>query len=373
MSLSLRLIEHLKDLESLRAQWDELASRANAGLYQTWEWTFASAKYHSDMDRLYILTAWDGSQLVGAASFVWRVHNRRLVTTRDLQPLGATHPETVEILAAEEYSRAVAERLAAHLTREAFWDRLLLNSIPTDSPATAHFLSIMQDQGHHISPHTGRPLLVVRLPLSFDDYLSTLHRKTRKNLLWKARHLAKHCMVEELPPDQDLAEALHRFLELHDLRWRLLQRRSLLADQRLRSFYGEIARLLHERGWLRLTFLRSESRYIAAEVVIWHNGRAYARQSGLDVSGAWARYSPGLILTLKNIERAIQGGLREFRLGLGDEPYKRDFGPEEIPTTNYRIVSRALETRAKLLFEVLVLRTRKAVRTVVASSQAGGA
>ncbi len=372
MSLSLRIIERSEDLETLREPWDELASRTNAGLYQTWEWTFASARYHVATSRLYILSAWDGTRLVGVAPFSRHVYKRKLITTCALQPLRETHPENVEVVVAEEYSSAVAEIFADHLTQETFWDTLHLHSVPADSTATERFLSVMSSRGHNISPEPGRPLLVVPLPSSFDEYLGRLRSKTRQNLLWKSRHLARLCVVEELRPGQDLGEALHRFLELHDLRWRRLQRKSLLADQRLRSIYGEVARLLHERGWLRLSFLRSESGYLAAQLVFWHNGRAYGRQSGLDISGAWARYSPGLILALKNIEWAIQAGLREFRLGPGDEPYKWDFAPEMIPTVNYRIVSRALETRAKLFFDFLVQRARGVAKSVVTPGQAIG-
>ncbi|MDR7427869.1 MAG: GNAT family N-acetyltransferase [Armatimonadota bacterium] len=366
MSLSLRIIDQVEDLEGLRGPWDELASCTNAGLYQTWEWTFASARYHMATGRLHILTAWDGTRLVGVAPFVWRPHRRKLVTTCDLHPLDATHPETIELLVAEEYSSTAAEAFADHLTKQGCWDRLHIHSVPPDSIATEHFLCSMARRGHAISQEPGRSLLVVRLPSSFDEYLGRLQGKTRRELLRRSRHLSRLCVVEEVQLGQDLGQALHRFLELHDLRWRLLQRKSLLADQRLRNFYREVAQLLHERGWLRLSFLRSETGYIAADLVFWCNGRAYARQCGLDISGAWTRYSPGLVLALKNIEWAIQAGLREFRLGPGDEPYKRNFAPEVMPTSNYRIVSRALKTRAKLLFDFLIQHTRKVAGTVVA-------
>src|SRR5262245_62597392 len=59
-------LTRLEQFEALRPEWDALLTRAEASLFQTWEWQWSWWR-HFGRGRLCIMTARRGGELVGIA------------------------------------------------------------------------------------------------------------------------------------------------------------------------------------------------------------------------------------------------------------------------------------------------------------------
>lgn len=85
------------------------------------------------------------------------------------------------------------------------------------------------------------------------------------------------------------------------------------------AFHREFAREALLEGWLRLWFLELDGCPVAA----WHGFRRddvdWYYQSGRDPG---APGSPGWVLLMHTLRTAFDDGMREYRLGPGEEPYK---------------------------------------------------
>jgi CelD/BcsL family acetyltransferase involved in cellulose biosynthesis len=79
-------------------------------------------------------------------------------------------------------------------------------------------------------------------------------------------------------------------------------------------------------GEARLYFLKCEGRRFAAVHTFVMNGVMQAYLGGRDPDHPLSRWSPGLLLMVHVITRAIEEGFREFDFLTGDHPYKHHIG-----------------------------------------------
>lgn len=164
-------------------------------------------------------------------------------------------------------------------------------------------------------------------PGDFDDYLSRRSGSFRRQLRRFDRRLSREATIElrQVERESELPSALETFFRLHFGHWTARGGSSLDSD-RIRSFHRDFAAAALARGWLRLLILEADCVPIAA-FYGWRLGGRYAfYQSGID--DRWAKFSAGLVLHGRVIERAIAEGAAEYDMLLGDEPYKLRFCEE---------------------------------------------
>ena len=82
-------------------------------------------------------------------------------------------------------------------------------------------------------------------------------------------------------------------------------------------------------GWLSLDFLEVEGARVAATFSFVYSGVFYLYNSAFDAS--WGAQSPGIVLVVRLIRRAIEQGIRRFDFLRGTERYKFDLGAERLP------------------------------------------
>lgn len=304
-----------EQFEALRPEWDGLQARAEASLFQTWEWQWCWWR-HFGRGRLCLLTARRDGALVGIAPLMLgRYYGLPL---RRLQFIGTLGTDYLDmIMAPGEEAPLVACFLRAIAARRDQWDLVDLQQIRATSPLAA---AAAPPPCHTRRLHQER-CPFVPLPATWEEYSGSLGKSLRKNIGYYRRLMAREHVFEiETVTNGSLPEAMEEFFALHQARWRRRHLPGAFAGARTRRFHHEVAARLLDRGWLRLHRLRLDGRTRAVLYCFNHAGRGYYYQGGFEP--ALARYSPGTVLTAHAIEDAIQLGAREFDFLRGDEPYK---------------------------------------------------
>jgi CelD/BcsL family acetyltransferase involved in cellulose biosynthesis len=159
---------------------------------------------------------------------------------------------------------------------------------------------------------------------SFDDYLGARSASFRKQLRRLDRRLEREAAIElrQTGTAAELDADLATFFRLHFARWSERGGSSLAAGS-ARAFHESFAAAALAAGWLRLLVLEADGEPIAA-FYGWRVGDRYAfYQAGFEES--WSRFSVGLVMHGRIIERAIAEGASEYDMLLGAEAYKFRF------------------------------------------------
>jgi CelD/BcsL family acetyltransferase involved in cellulose biosynthesis len=133
-------------------------------------------------------------------------------------------------------------------------------------------------------------------------------------------------VVEHHTDPADIARLLPDLFDQHVERWADTPHPSLFLDGQQRDFYLRLASTVGPSGRLLLS------------QVLW-NGTAVAMHFGSQYAGTFlwykptfslleAKRSPGEVLLLHLLRRAVETRATTFDFGVGDEPFKRRFATE---------------------------------------------
>jgi CelD/BcsL family acetyltransferase involved in cellulose biosynthesis len=252
-----------------------------------------------------------------------------------------------ELLGGEQVSDSLDAVVAAGL-EAAFWSEFLgspremlaegpirLPGLVEGTPSLSVLPGICRERGVAFAVEEADRSPFIPLPESFETYLERLGKKERHELRRKLRR------AEESEPRpvfrvtgsaEELSRDFPSFLELHR---RSHPEKRRFMDDRMATFFREVADGFLSAGLLRLAFLRGAEGDIAAAFQIETDGALLLYNSGFDPA-AGARLSPGMVLLARCIEDAIRTGFREYDFLRGRERYKYDLGGRD------RIVYRAV-------------------------------
>lgn len=317
-----RLLGAAEALERHADEWRALAEhRGNAFISP--EWFECWNRHYGDGGEVVVAVVGDGNEgLLGLIPFTVERAGR----LRGARIAGANLADWMHPVADPDDESAVAAAAVAALARAARWGALVLDNVDAraswpDAPALAGARLRRIERSSTILPYA-------RLkPGDFDDYLARRSGSFRRQLRRLDRRLAREGSIElrQVACESELSGALDVLFDLHFAHWATRGGSSLDSD-RIRSFHREFAAAALARGWLRLLVLEADGEPIAA-FYGWRLGDRYAfYQSG--VAGGWSKFSVGLVLHGRVIERAIAEGAGEYDMLLGGESYKLRFCEE---------------------------------------------
>lgn len=197
--------------------------------------------------------------------------------------------------------------------------------------------------GAQVIAGKGAPL--VRGPwATWDEYLASRSHNLRGELRRKERRLTEQGMRHTTPASLDeLEPALDALFELHRGRW---GSEASPFFSELETFHRAFARAAFERGWVRLHILDIEGRPVAANYDLRIGDEEWSYQLGRDLRLEHA--SIGLIGTAIAVREAFAEGVKLFRLGPGDQAYKRRLANDDSRLETVGI-AHGLRGRASLL------------------------
>jgi CelD/BcsL family acetyltransferase involved in cellulose biosynthesis len=181
--------------------------------------------------------------------------------------------------------------------------------------------ALLEEQAHR-SP---------RVELSGDFERYSLERRSRLrniNKQWGklARDHAVRFSLES--PDEDLDAELQSAFALEASGWKGRAGTAILSEPQTERFYTALTRSYHARGELRLAWLHVDDFPAAFILALLRNDRVYGLKAGYDER--LRRYSPGLVIVLRAIERCFELGLVSYELGGSDEPWKAYFATSAV-------------------------------------------
>lgn len=171
------------------------------------------------------------------------------------------------------------------------------------------------------------PCLSVCLPGSYEQYLTTLGRKTRQHLKNNFNRLKKQypdANLDAVQKEEEIEKTMNEFFSLHSLRWRQKWQPGVLFLEKTKEFHRSAAKELFKEGKLRLYRLRLNNQIKAVLYGFSFHNKFYFYLSGFHPE--LSLFSPGSLLIAFAIQHAIEEGLKEFDFLRGDELYKYRWG-----------------------------------------------
>ncbi len=309
------------EMAALEPEWQTLAAACTAAtIFQTWEWNAAWWKHYGKGGRRLRLVTFrdDTGTLVGLAPLMTSFWY--LTPLRRLSFLGTGTSDYLDALAAPGWEPAVAENLYDYLETTGGWQIADFQQLRAGSFLRQHFppkasrLTVLDVLGEAC------PFLP--LPADWDTLLRGLGKKTRANVGYYDRALAKVYAVEIGPvtDESKLDGEMARLFELHARRWNQRWLPGVFSGKRVQAFHRDAARWLLRRGWLRLFTLKLDGETQASLYCFGYGDRLCYYQGGFEPT--LARLSLGTVLTARAMQTAVLEKRAVFDFLRGDEPYK---------------------------------------------------
>jgi len=368
------------ELGALRSEWSDLLARsASDGPMLSPPWALAWWRVFGPLSgrRLAVAAFREGERLVGLAPFVARTHwYAPGIPFRRLELLGTGEPQADEvcseylgILAERGEEEGVARAFAAALAAGALgpWDELLLGPMDRDNPVAAALVAALAQIGAGAELAPAGPVHYIALPRTFAEYTASLSASSRylvaRSLRDFDRWAGGGAELHVATTPAELEEGKRALVSLHGERW---SGGGAFASARFRDFHDEVMAALFAEGDLELLWLTVGGVPFAVAYNILWRGRVYYYQSGrrLDVP---RNLRPGIVLLVHAVQRAIEGGLREYDFLGGAYRYKRELGTGCRSAVRLRAVREpgGMRERARLLAEegrAVARSARRAIR-----------
>ncbi len=237
--------------------------------------------------------------------------------------------------AGDDHLPGIAEALVRYASEEiSGWTCLDARCLPVPFGFAEWLVEAADRMGLDFRLEQHEMTLVLDLPTSFETYLESLDSKPRRELRRKLRRFEREAGPERLRSADvsSLESDLAAFIDLH--RGSEGLKGKFLVPERA-SFFRRIAHALQPAGLLSLDFLEVEKHKVASTFSFVFDGVFSLYNSAYD--NEVRALSPGLVITARLIERAIEGGLRRLDFLRGTERYKFDLGAEPLPLHSVQI------------------------------------
>jgi CelD/BcsL family acetyltransferase involved in cellulose biosynthesis len=304
-------LEPAPGLDAVREEWTRLADAAGSP-FSTWEWASVWWRHYGGRGEQRLRVCRDGE---GRAFAILPLYHARRGPLRVLRMIGHGPADQLQpVCAPGDRPLAAAALRRALDDGDERWDVALLDRLPGED-------GWPELLGAQVERRESSPVLDAG-GAGFEDWLRAQSRNFREQVRRRERRLAReHDLAFRLCDDADRFDDDYATLvRLHRARF---GSQSRAFDPPRQDLHREFAREALHRGWLRLWILELGGRPAAAWLGYRMGGSEWYYQAGRDA--AFERESVGFVLMVHTIREALDAGMRQYRLLLGDEPYKARF------------------------------------------------
>ena len=345
-SIEVRCIESINCLLLMREQIDAISD--NPFLKSAWMYPWIETMC-SDSCKLHFLVVMREQQVVGYAPLVLRKSFSR---GRHLTFVGSgkTCADYMTFPTLPGFEEEVNTAIAGWLNEnDSHWDRMELDGVTVDNSSTSNFCDSMTALGCEVHPIETLSSYRLELPETWDDFLATLSKNSRKKFRRQSRAIEGNSTLHQATDSKSLLQGLEILESLHTSRWNSLGEEGCFAHPGFREFLTAMAKEKLEQGTLSLIWLTYEGQPIAADIGYRSEEGLYTYQGG--ISTEHLHLEPGRAIIKCQMELAMARGLKFIDFLRGDEPYKARFNTNEIKNLRYEIVGG--NTRARVVHSIL--------------------
>lgn len=203
------------------------------------------------------------------------------------------------------------------------WVNLDLYNLPDWSPSVEVLTESAKKRGWRVSREIYKPCPMIHLPESWEDYLSSLKGKQRREMRRKLRRVKKYpepVRFHIVSKEDDLEEVIEAYLKLMSYD----TRKEDFLSTPMRSNIRNLVRMGMQKEYLLLVFLYVGDTPAAAYLHFDYGNRIWVYNSGIDPK--YFDLSPGWVLLGKTIQWGIEHGREALDFMRGDEVYKYRLG-----------------------------------------------
>lgn len=322
-------LRRLEDLTDLEPAWRELwAADPHATPFQRPEWLIPWAQHFGSFDLRTVLV-YDRGSLTAVLPFYRYLEphggERRLLF------LGAGTSDYLDGVYGPTCAPHHLQVALHYLCCENDWDTLDANQLRQaskllESIREAPLPGLRQLQGETCSRFPAAPL-------------ASLPRSIRRQATYYHNYAMRAGRLDFTVANEHHAPAIFDELErLHTSRWQSSGQPGLLADSRVRAWHRQTLPALLRGGMVRLFALSLDGEIIAALYSLLDppdraERTLYLYMAAYSIDHAALR--PGTVLMAMAAEHAAQEGAQMVDMLRGDEPYKRLWKPQRVPTFGF--------------------------------------
>jgi CelD/BcsL family acetyltransferase involved in cellulose biosynthesis len=351
-TLSIEEISDVEKFRALREPWNALLQRSSDNnLFLTWEWLFNWWQYYGRDKKLRIIIIKEGDQIVGIIPLMENKYRQGFVSIKVLENLCSEECDYSGIILAENTHEVLA-LLVDYLAKVTKDENLIVRMYHI--PENSAFLTSLREQYPSFSKYLyldEKPssfCSYILLPPTWEEYLHTLSRNSRRNIMRKLQYISKDHVVEskKITDDNDLQEKLKILFELHQKKW---GRESKFNKPEARAFYTGVSQALRRNGWLNFSYLNVDGKTLSLLWAFSYNSTFWGMTNAVDVE--YAEYSAGSVHLSKTIEDSIKDGLKKFDFLKGEEGYKGHWTDNK--SNNIKITMTQNNVKGRLLAGLL--------------------
>jgi CelD/BcsL family acetyltransferase involved in cellulose biosynthesis len=207
------------------------------------------------------------------------------------------------------------------------WDLLDLCNIPQDSLTFERLRALAEQRGYQTLVEVEDVCPIIDLPRTWEDYLMMLDKKQRHEIRRKLRRAdgGVDTRFIVVGPDRDLQAEMETFIDLHQ---KSTPEKDEFMDPQMQGFFFDVAQVLQDAGWLQLAFVEMDGVKAASLLNFDYGDAILVYNSGYDPAQFY-HLSPGIVVTSRCIEHAVELGRARFDFLRGDEEYKYRFGAQD--------------------------------------------
>ncbi len=331
------------ELQQLSEHWNALLSHSSSDtVFLTWEWLSAWWKNYGAGRELFVLAAWEGSELIAVAPLYVDARHCLGQSWRCLCLIGdgSNDSDYLDCFAAREREDEAASAFAAFLeSQRQSWDWLEMNGARQESAMLAALLNSARARSWKWQSDVIR-CANLPLPPSWDEYLTKLEPRFRTKVR-SALNAMDQCLRSipvECTSSEQLRAWLPPFFELHGERWGTKNKPGVFRNPAKQAFYRDFSQVALDRGWLAFHNLSWGERPLAFQYGLLYRNRFHLLQEAYDPDFAALR--PGVALRGWLMRHWIEKGLEEYDFLAGAARYKLDWGANQTVTTRVRLAAK---------------------------------
>lgn len=345
--LILKKVNTAQGFKELKHSWNLLLEQSpNPHIFLTWEWLYTWWEFYSSTYQLFILIISDREEnILGIAPLCQtRYSPLRLKALRFLGTEEVCSDHLDFILRRGLEKEIVPIFLKYLKDNPGEWDLLDLTDLREDSSILPFIRAWVRENEYEHSFNLWTICPYALLPESWESFLGSLSSKARKDIKYQLK-LAREredVFYSIVTSKDEVDLRMEELFHLHTKRWSFLGEEGVFQRERFNLFHKRIARLFFDRGWLYLSFLRTNDKLIALYYNFLYSNKIYYYQSGFDPD--WRDFSPGTSTIALNIKAAISKKIKEFDFLRGEGSYKYKWTDKNRKNLQVRVWNKNLKS-----------------------------
>ena len=326
------LYQSWEELQLLGRSWNEvLAASGSNSIFLTWEWCEAWWKNYGAGRPLFVLAAWESSQLLGVLPLYLDKARHWATSWTVLRVIGdgSRDSDYLDGFVRIGYERDVVRSFVDFLAEaRGQWDWLRIEGTAHGSPSLAALNQCARERGWTLASEA-IPCATLTLPKTWNDYLRTLQARMRSKVRSALGRIENQFATQprECASAAEIEEWLPELFDLHTRRWQQDHQPGVFGNPAKRAFYHDISRSALAQGWLGFHRLAWGERTLALQYGFRYRNRFYLLQEGYDP--AFEDLRPGVALRAWLMRHWIEAGLEQYDFLAGTSPHKLEWGAEQ--------------------------------------------